>query len=144
MLIFYIRINITEEDTIKKSSSETDTTSASSETIMDRIVRCEREEYARLINDGTQIHFDPSPEASDNVEPSNDNDSSKGPKYTELVAEQTAFRRSTKRAHMLEPQRNRRMALSKRARMLEQQRNRRMAHLLALGMSGFSLTGYMV
>lgn len=128
--------------TVTQSMDQRSRPSDAPETIMDLIIRREREEYVRLINDSTRIHREDSPEPS-NVDSNSGSDAQAGPDtadtqacYTEdpyfiaLVAEQLSLRSGGRRARMVEQ-----MAL---------RRSRRAEHLLALGRLGFPLAGYII
>lgn len=134
--------------TVSAMSRRTDTESgpsAAPQTIMDRILRCEREEYERLINDRTHIHAEDSPGTLD-VDSSSDSEvqtSEESATNSDLESdscESTSNRASDMQAYPSDE------CGVRRAYMLEQQllSRRRTAHLLALGRLGFPLAGYTI
>lgn len=119
-------------------------------TVMDLIVSCEHEEYERLINDSTRIHFDDSLDTS-NIDSNSDSNSdcdaqdSEYPTTNSDIETDSAIEGISDSYGGFIIDEGMDVSGGRREYMLEQlsiRNSRRSAHLLALGRLGFPLAGY--
>lgn len=133
-------------DEIESAHTETEPgPRAAPETLMDRITRCEREEYERLINDRTRIYVEDSPETL-YVDSSSDSEvQASGESATDSDLESDSCECTSNRTSDVQAYPSEELG-GRRAYMLERQlwSRRRTAHLLALGRLGFPMAGYIV